>query len=176
MEAIDPRYPVGKMVPVAYSKQEFDAKIDALKNLPDNLEAALKGLSTDQLNTPYREGGWTVKQLVHHIADSHTNAYGRIVFALDEENPSIKPYNENSWALLADKRGISVENSVGLIRLVHERLVQLASTLTESEVNRTVYHPERQRTLSIWDLLSIYAWHSKHHVAHILMLRKNQNW
>ena len=175
-EAIDPRYPIGKMVPAEYSEKEFARRLEVLRALPGELKKALNGLNADQLNTPYREGGWTVNQLVHHIADSHTTAYGRFLFALTEDNPTVKPYDENSWALLSDKRLGSIDNSVKLIEVMHERMVLFLTGLTQAELMRTVFHPQRDRNVSIWDLLGIYDWHSKHHVAHILELRKAKGW
>jgi hypothetical protein len=149
--------------------------ISAIAALPENLSAALHGFTSAQLDTPYREGGWTVRQLVHHIADSHMNALIRVKLALTEENPIIKPYDEAAWALLKDSTA-PIEWPLAIIMPLHARWVFLLNSLEEHEWTRTFKHPEHKWPQSIELSTQIYAWHSKHHVAHITKLREAKGW
>ena len=142
---------------------------------PAKLRAAIRGLSDAQLDTPYREGGWTVRQVVHHVPDSHMNAYVRLRLALTEEQPTIKPYEEAKWAELEDARRAPVEMSLALLEPLHERWVRLLRSLRAADFSRTFAHPEHGvRTLD-W-LLLVYAWHGAHHTAHITTLRQLKGW
>jgi uncharacterized damage-inducible protein DinB len=143
--------------------------------LPSSLELAIQNLDAAQLETPYRPGGWTVQQLVHHVADSHINAYIRFKLALTEINPAIKPYDQEAWALLPDSN-LPINLSLTLLFSLHARWHKLMKEMNESEWQRTIYHPERKIELTLWDLLKSYAWHSRHHVAHILRLRERNGW
>ena len=174
------RYPVGG----ENEQQEYDKSFsEDLKNslmidikmLPSSLEFAIQNLDASQFETEYRPGGWTVQQLVHHIADSHINAYVRFKLALTESNPTIKPYDQDAWALLPDSK-LPVNLSITLLFALHARWYQMMEGMKESEWQRTMYHPERKIELSIWDLLKSYAWHSRHHVAQILQLRERNGW
>jgi hypothetical protein len=173
----DLRYPVGKFAaPAEFTAATRAAAIADIAALPDTLRAAVTGLSDAQLDTPYRPGGWTVRQLVHHVADSHVNAYTRIRLALTEENPTIKPYDENKWADLPDAKSLPVEVSLGIVHGIHHRWVALLKTLTPADYARTVVHPEHGRQMSIDFLTAMYAWHSRHHVAHVTELRRREGW
>jgi hypothetical protein len=174
------RYPVGRENEQAEFKKEFSS---ALKNslmtdiqmLPSSLEFAIQNLDAAQFETPYRPGGWTVQQLVHHVADSHMHAYIRFKLALTENNPAIKPYDQEAWALLPDSN-LPVNLSITLLFSLHARWHKLMQEMNESEWKRTIYHPERKIELTLWDLLKSYAWHSRHHVAHNLKLRQINGW
>ncbi len=173
---MDHRYPIGKYEPKEYSEAQREEWLKAIKELPANLKKALEGLSEAQLKTPYRDGGWTVVQLTHHIADSHANAYIRFKLGLTEDNPTIKPYEEKEWALLADNDAVPISVSVTLLEALHTRWSAVLATITTEQWNRTVVHPEHGRQMTLWFLLGMYAWHSLHHVAHITSLRERNNW
>ncbi len=172
----DPRYPIGKYEPKPYSEQQKQAWLLDLQFLPEALERAINNLDEAQLNTPYRDGGWTVKQLVHHVADSHMNAYIRFKLGLTEDKPTIKPYEEQDWALLADNDLVPINVSLTLLHALHLRWVATIKDLTEEQWNRLVVHPAANREMSIWFLLGLYAWHGNHHVAHITTLREDKQW
>ena len=171
---MDPRYPIGKYEPQAFSHEQKEKWLLDIKFLPEDVEHALLNLDEHHLNTPYREGGWTVKQLVHHIADSHMNAYIRFKLGLTEDNPTIKPYDEAKWALLSDVEIVPINVSTTILHGVHQRLYATIKNLTEEQWERTVVHPEHGKTMSLWFLLGMYAWHGKHHVAHIKMMRERE--
>ncbi|UWZ84324.1 YfiT family bacillithiol transferase [Occallatibacter riparius] len=169
----DLRYPIGRFnAAAAGSRAE---QIDTLRNLPSNLRTAVAGLNDTQLDTPYREGGWTVRQLVHHIADSHANAYIRFKLALTEDNPTIKPYDEAAWANLPDSR-LAIDPSLALTDAVHVRLVSLLESMTDTDYQKTFRHPERGGPVSLSNNLAVYDWHSRHHLAHITRLRERMGW
>jgi hypothetical protein len=133
------------------------------------------GLNDSQLDTPYREGGWTVRQVVHHLADSHANSVIRFKLALTEDWPTIKPYNENTWAQLPDSKSLPVDSSLTFISAMHERWVALLESMSEADFERGYVHPERGRQ-NLLTALGIYAWHGRHHTAHITSLRARNNW
>jgi len=172
----DPRFPIGKFhydgPPTAAQKQLF---IDDIAQTPANLRAAVKGLSDAQLDTPYREGGWTVRQVVHHLPDSHINSYVRFKLALTEDQPTIKPYAEDRWAELDDTKATPVEVSLTLLDSLHDRWVRLLRSITPEDWKRTFLHPELG-PMALEKTLAIYAWHGRHHVAHITELRKRMAW
>jgi hypothetical protein len=143
--------------------------------LPARLREVVTGLSDDQLDTPYRPGGWTVRQLVHHLADSHINSYVRFRLALTEDEPTIKPYNEGLWAELEDARGLPVDVSLKLLEVLHTRLVALLRSLTPCDWERQFRHPE-SGIVSLDRNVALYAWHGNHHVAHIARLRERMQW
>lgn len=173
---MDPRYPIGKYKEPAVVTPELRQQAMAqIAEAPAKLRAAIRGLSDAQLDTPYREGGWTVRQVVHHVPDSHMNAYVRLRLALTEEQPTIKPYEEAKWAELEDARRAPVEMSLALLEPLHERWVRLLRSLRAADFSRTFAHPEHGvRTLD-W-LLLVYAWHGAHHTAHITTLRQLKGW
>jgi DinB superfamily len=172
---MDPRYPVGRFTaPSTISPDERIDAIATLAELPEQLRNAVDGLSFAQLGTPYREGGWTLRQVVHHVADSHMNALVRVKLALTEDWPTIKPYDEKAWASLHDVAA-PVEWSLELVESLHARWVMLLQSLTEAQWQRGYDHPEAGRmTVEVATLL--YAWHSRHHVAHITHLRAKEGW
>lgn len=172
---IDPRYPNGKYEPQPYSAEQKEKWLLDIRFLPEELEQSLLNLDAEQLHTPYREGGWTVQQLVHHVADSHMNAYIRFKLGLTEENPTIKPYEEKEWALLPDNE-LPVNISITLLHALHQRWYTLLTQLKEEDWNRNVVHPEHGRQMSLWFLLGLYAWHGKHHTKHITTLREHKGW
>ena len=166
------RYPVGRFdAAAAGSRAE---QIEVLRNLPETLSAAVAGLSDAQLETPYREGGWTVRQLVPHVADSHANSYIRIKLALTEDSPTIKPYDEAAWAELPDSQ-MPVHVSLAFTAAVHARMVSLLESLSDAGYAKTFRHPERG-TVTLANNLALYAWHSRHHTAHITRLRERMGW
>jgi uncharacterized damage-inducible protein DinB len=174
-ELDDLRYPVGRFTPSApYSVSQRVEQIQTLRELPDRLRAAVRGLDDAQLDTPYREGGWTVRQVVHHIADSHMNSYVRFKLALTEYEPTVKPYDEAAWAMLADNR-MPVDVSLALTEALHRRWVDLLESLTEKDFEKKFNHPERGAQ-DLATNVSLYAWHSRHHVAHITRLRARMGW
>jgi hypothetical protein len=168
----DLRYPIGPCpsTPVL-TPDERGKAIDAIAQTPERLKAAIAGLSAEQLNTPYREGGWTVRQVVHHLPDSHMNAYVRFKLALTENEPTIKPYDEAKWAKLADSRETPIQVSMTLLEALHNRWVTLLRAMRPEDFARRILHPERG-TLTLDDVLTTYSWHGQHHVAHITSLRQ----
>jgi uncharacterized damage-inducible protein DinB len=173
---MDPRYPIGKYKePAAVTPALRLQAIAQIAETPAKLREAVRGLSEAQLETPYREGGWTVRQVVHHLADSHLNAYVRLRLALTEEQPTLKTYEEAKWAELEDAKRAPIEVSLALLEPLHERWVRLLRSLRAEDYSRTLMHPEHGvRTLD-W-LLFIYAWHGTQHTAHITELRKQKGW
>jgi hypothetical protein len=172
----DPRYPIGPFVdPGPLAPAARAAAIETIESLPIELRKALRGLSDAQLATPYREGGWTVRQLVHHVADSHINAYCRFRLALTEDNPTIKPYEEQEWALLIDGASAPIGLSLALLDALHARLGMLLNALTPEQYVRPLVHPASGPHNVDW-LLSMYSWHGSHHVAHITALRQARGW
>jgi uncharacterized damage-inducible protein DinB len=151
------------------------AHLNSLRLLPERLRAAVAGLDTAQLDTPYRQGGWTIRQVVHHVADSHANAYIRCKLALTEDWPTIKPYDEAAWANLADTRSLPVEISLSLIEALHVRWVALLESLSEEDFQKGYNHPALGRQ-NLATALALYEWHSRHHTAHITSLRTRQGW
>jgi hypothetical protein len=170
------RYPLGRFTEaIPLTAAGRSAAIAQLAALPAEVRSAVDGLADAQLDTPYRPGGWTVRQLVHHLADSHMNALIRIKLALTEENPVIKPYDENAWATLPDAR-LPVDGSLAILNGVHEHWATTCSSLTEEQWVRTFVHPELGKVLSLEYHAQMYAWHCVHHVAHITRLRTREGW
>ncbi len=170
-------YPVGRyQKPEAFTQELKNEWLNVLANMPSWLDASIENLDEAQLQVPYREGGWTIPQVVHHIADSHLNAFVRVKLALTEENPTVKPYDEKAWAELPDTKVVPVNVSVTLIHALHRRLVALLENISNEDWQRTYYHPEHKRNFPIWEVVALYAWHSRHHTAHIRNLRETQGW
>jgi|SRR5215469_15564876 len=172
----DLRYPIGKSQPVSsLTPAERAAFIQQIAEAPVKLRAAVTGLDDQQLDTPYRPGGWTVRQTVHHVPDSHMNAFTRIKLALTEEVPTIKPYFEARWAELADAKA-PIDPSLDLLDALHQRWVPLLRSLTPSDWQREFLHPAQNKRMSLDQTLALYAWHGRHHVAHITALRERNSW
>ncbi len=172
----DLRYPIGKFHFDGPSSDDQRQKhLANIEQAPANLRAAVKGLSDAQLDTPYRPGGWTVRQVTHHVPDSHLNAYIRFKLALTEDAPTIKPYAEDRWAQLADSRTTPVEVSLTLLDSLHDRWVRLLRSLQPEDWKRTFRHPELGE-VSLEKNLALYSWHGRHHVTHITNLRKSNGW
>ncbi|HZB89613.1 MAG TPA: bacillithiol transferase BstA [Terracidiphilus sp.] len=171
----DPRYPIGRFSgQPAETPEARAAAIQTLRELPSRLRAAVDGLTGEQLETPYRDGGWTVRQTVHHVADSHANAYVRFKLALTEDWPTIKPYDEALWAKLADSRG-PLEPSLALLTALHLRWVAVLESMSAADFARGFNNPAHGPQ-SLSTALAIYEWHSKHHTAHITALRARMGW
>jgi uncharacterized damage-inducible protein DinB len=175
----DLRYPIGDFSPPSADNWDTRAKnIEVIRLLPERLKAAVAGLTDSQLDTPYREGGWTVGQTVHHVADSHLNAYVRFKLALTEDWPTVKPYEEALWAKLADSR-LPVELSLNILTALHLRWVALLESMTDADFEKGYVHPgikENGGRQPLWEVLALYAWHSQHHTAHIANLRSRMGW
>ncbi|MGY6522978.1 MAG: YfiT family bacillithiol transferase [Mongoliitalea sp.] len=165
------QYPVGKFVfPSAYTETDFQSWIATIKEFPALLEAEVQDLIEEQLNTPYRDGGWTVRQVVHHLADSHMNSFCRFKLALTEENPTVKPYHEELWAELPDGKSAPIADSLAIIRAVHRRWVVLMRSMNIEDFQKTFYHPERQQSIALDFNVALYAWHCRHHLSHIRLV------
>ncbi|MBT5872481.1 MAG: putative metal-dependent hydrolase [Candidatus Latescibacteria bacterium] len=173
----DLRFPIGdfafdgEMTPER--RQIFIQEIEAL---PDLIRQAVSGLSTTQIDMPYRPAGWTIRQVIHHLPDSHMNSYIRMKLALTEENPTIRPYFEDRWGELVDGRDGPIEMSLALLDALHERWVLMLQGLSDDDLARTFVHPEMGKTLSIDTNIALYAWHGNHHLAHITSLRGRKGW
>jgi hypothetical protein len=172
----DPRYPIGKYVPQDYSEDLKEQWLADIKFLPNAIENAVHNLDEKQLQTPYREQGWTVHQLVHHVADSHINAYLRFKQGYAEEKPTIKTYDEKAWANFADVKNLPINVSITLLYALHQRWYEFLRYFTDKDWQRTLFHPEHQKQLTLWFMLGLYSWHSRHHVAHITSLRERMEW
>jgi uncharacterized damage-inducible protein DinB len=173
----DLRYPVGKFSwDPPLSEAEYPTLITQIAGAPGAMRSAVAGLSDDQLDTPYRPEGWTVKQVVHHVPDSHLNAYTRFKLALTEDTPTIKPYDEAAWAKLPDSQKVPIDVSLSLLDTLHVRWVSLLRSMDSADFRRQLRHPEHDRVLTLGQMLGLYAWHGRHHVAHITTLRKREGW
>jgi uncharacterized damage-inducible protein DinB len=173
---MDPRYPIGPLhIPADVTPARRQEAIEAIAEVPSKLRAAARGLDDVQLDTPYREGGWTVRQVIHHVPDSHMNAYVRLKLALTEEKPTIKPYDEAAWAKLADSRSTPIEISQMLLDAIHARWDRLWRSLKTEDFARKLIHPDHGERTVDW-LLFVYEWHGKHHTAHITELRRRMGW
>jgi DinB superfamily len=170
------RYPVGRYHPTAsITGKERATWIAEIEALPRKLRDAVSGLKDKQLDTPYRPGGWTVRQVVHHVPDSHMNSYSRFRFALTEHSPTVKPYDEAAWAELIDAKSAPIEPSLALLEGLHARWVILLRSMSDTDFARTLKHAELGEPRLDW-VLGQYAWHCRHHVAHITNLRKRERW
>jgi hypothetical protein len=171
------RYPIGKYeVPSTISEDQVLEWIRILEHYPSKLELLVKELSTTQLETPYRTDGWTVRQVIHHVADSHHHSYIRFKWALTEETPVIKPYLEKKWAELFDSRTAPIELSLKHLSAVHAKLVYLLKGLSSSDLKRGFVHPESQESTTIVENIGRYVWHGNHHYNHIKNLLKSEGW
>ncbi|HEY7234230.1 MAG TPA: putative metal-dependent hydrolase [Gemmatimonadaceae bacterium] len=173
---MDLRYPIGPFKrPASLTAAERRTAIDDIAAAPANLRAAVRGLDDSQLDTPYRPDGWTVRQVVHHVPESHLNAYTRFKLALTEEQPTIKPYDEDAWTKTRDVHSTPIETSLVLLESLHDRWVRLLGSISAEEFDRSLKHPE-SGVMSLHQMLAMYQWHGKHHVAHITTLRERNEW
>ncbi|MEO8770532.1 MAG: YfiT family bacillithiol transferase [Ferruginibacter sp.] len=172
----DLRYPIGKYVEQPFSSAQLKEWLLDIQSLPQQIEYAITNLDYHQLDTAYRDGGWTIKQVVHHVADSHMNAYIRFKLGLTEETPVIKPYDEAAWAEMSDTKNLPINISITLLYAVHSRWQEILKNMTTDQWSRKIFHPEHKKEMTLWYLLGMYAWHSRHHVAHITSLRKRMDW
>lgn len=173
----DLQYPIGKFQVMEHVTDEQRARwIAQVSAAPGELAAAIAGLSEQQLDTPYRPGGWTVRQVVHHLPDSHMNSYIRFKLAMTEDQPTIKPYAEDRWASLSDYRDTPIQVSLALFASLHARWAIFLSAMSEADFKRTFRHPEAGTVYDLETALALYAWHGRHHIAHIQALRQRQGW
>lgn len=171
------KYPIGRFAfPEQITDADIDSYIETLKTFPAKIKHITARLNDDQLDTQYREGGWTVRQVIHHLADSHMQAFSRFKLALTEDNPVINPFDENKWAELQDCRRQPVDPSLEIISGLHKRWVHLLKTLTNAQFDRSFVHPGKGKTIKLKENLALYAWHSNHHYAHIENLVKEKGW
>lgn len=162
------KYPIGKFQrPEQISEDTLRLWIKSLEELPGRLKALVSDVSDEMLDRQYRPGSWTVREIIHHIPDSHMNGYIRVKLALTEDNPAIKPYDENGWTRLADVQSVDINVSLDLLKNVHTRWVALAKSLNTAELRRTFYHPENKVSVSVAEQIGLYAWHGEHHLAHV---------
>lgn len=161
------QYPIGKYIEQPFSEKQVGEWLLDIQTLPMHLEHAILNLDEAALQAPYRPGGWTRSQVVHHVADSHMNAYIRFKLGLTEDKPTIKPYDENAWAQLADTKNLPINISITLLFSLHLRLHELLKNMKEEDWSRSVFHPGYQKTMTLWYLLGLYSWHGRHHVAHV---------
>lgn len=170
------QYPIGKEENKPVNANHLKEWIKNLEELPQKLKEAVADLSDEQLDTPYRPDGWSVRQVVHHVADSHMNSFIRCKLALTENNPTITPYEETLWAILPDANLMQVNPSLHIIEGLHARWTTLLYSLTFEDYERTFYHPGSQKTLTLGECVRLYSWHSLHHTAHITSLRERMKW
>lgn len=172
----DLRYPIGKLQPQeSYSAEDIKSYIDRIAGLPAKLEAAIAGMTDAQLDTPYRDGGWTVRQVVHHVPESHTNALIRIKWTLTEQTPVIKAYDEKAWAETPDSK-LGPEQSIQFLKALHVKMTTLMRLLSAEDLKKEFIHPDTKKNVSIARLIHTYAWHGEHHLAHVTSLKQRMNW
>lgn len=171
------RFPIGKYVkPEKFTKEIVQQYLEDISTFPQRLKKEVVHLSDEQLNTEYRPNGWSIRQVVHHCADSHMNALIRFKLALTEHRPTIKPYLENRWATLSDAVSLPIEPSIKILEGVHERWTVLLFNLTEDQLNLSFIHPEHGREIFLNESMGMYAWHGNHHLSHITTLKKSREW
>jgi hypothetical protein len=171
------KYPIGKFsLPSSYSQEYIADKIEEIATFPEKLKLETINLSNEQLDTPYRPGGWTVRQVIHHCAESHMNCFIRIKWALTENNPVIKAYDEVLWSELPDNLKMPIEPTLTLLDGLHSRLAYIMKNLSENDLEKSFIHPENNSEYKIKQLIALYSWHGNHHLAHITSLKKYKNW
>ena len=164
----DLRFPIGEFIfPTAFSAIDTEKYLSIIEELPEKLTNLVSDLSDNQLDMSYRSQGWTIRQVVHHLVDSHMNSYIRFKLALTEENPTIRPYFENHWAELPDTFETPIEVSLQLLKNLHQRWIILLKSISKKDLNRVFTHPEMNTTITLWQNIALYAWHSEHHLAHV---------
>lgn len=173
---IDERYPIGPFKPKEnYTREELESLITQIAALPEQVESATKGLSADQLDTPYRDGGWTVRQVIHHLADSHMNSYIRMKWTLTEDKPLIKAYDEKAWATTKETE-LDPSLSLAFLKAFHAKWVEMMKLFSEDDLSKEFIHPESKRSVRIDRMIALYAWHGLHHLAHITSLKSKKGW
>ena len=171
------RYPIGTFeCPDTITQEHLNTWIDVLETFPARLQVLTEGLNDEQLDTPYRPDGWTIRQVVHHVSDSHHHSYIRFKWALTEDKPVIKYYYEHLWAELSDAKSAPIQMSLDHLKAVHYKLVYLLRSLNEEDLNKSFIHPEHNREVGLRENIGIYAWHSDHHYAHIANLKDKRGW
>lgn len=171
------KYPIGKFEsPKKITDADITHHLKTLKDFPKRLKHLVENLTDDQLDTPYRKDGWKVRQVIHHLADSHLNSFIRFKLALTEDNPTIKPYDQNQWAELQDSFSMGIDSSLKILEGLHKRWVYELKCLTNKEFEHTFYHPEQKVNINLKESLALYAWHCNHHFQHIKNLIKENNW
>ena len=171
------KYPIGQFKkPVSHDASMHLEWLSALEALPSWLDACIENLDASQLDTPYRESGWTLAQVIHHVADSHMNAFIRLKLALTEQDPIIRPYNEAEWALTPEYTNVPVNVSITLLHALHRRWIALLNGMKPADWDRCYFHPEQDRYVPLWEQTAMYAWHSRHHMEHIRGLRQRMGW
>lgn len=170
------KYPIGKFRYEASNSNQISNAIESISALPAKLNFAVAGLSDTQLNTSYRDGGWTIRQVIHHLPDSHLNAYTRFKLAMTEINPSIRPYDEAAWADCEDAKHGNITDSLDLLDALHRRWVTFLKLLSVEDLERTYFHPAHHKQSKLREITSLYAWHGDHHLAHITSLKTRLNW
>lgn len=164
----DLQYPIGRVELIEYNEVVKDNCLKAIQTLPLQLDYAIQDLNDTHLHTPYRDGGWTPNQIIHHLADSHMNAFIRFKLALNENHPSVTPYNQNVWAETIDVQQVPCNISITLIHALHRRWEILLQSCKKEDFMKTFYHPEQKRDIQLWEVLQYYAWHGKHHATQIM--------
>ncbi len=170
------KYPIGQYAAMPFSDGQLEEWLLDIEVLPKALEYAITNLDAPQLEMPYRPGGWNSRQVVHHVADSHMNAYMRFKLGFTEDNPTIKPYDEVLWAATSDVEQVPVNISITLLYALHNRWHNFLKNMQPADWDRTIFHPGPQKQMTLWYLLGMYAWHGRHHTAHINELRKREEW
>ncbi len=171
------RYPIGRFTaPEHYNHQTVRSAIEEIKSLPHRFEKMARSLSDVQLEEKYRPEGWTARQVIHHVADSHVNAYIRFKWTLTEEKPRIKAYNEAAWASLSDSRLGAIDPPLSFLHAIHGRWVQLLDLMDESDFAKQYQHPDNDQYFPLWVVCSLYAWHGNHHLAHLELIKQSGTW
>jgi hypothetical protein len=171
------RYPIGKFIaPEIYSSEYLTYKIAEIASFPERLKKEVLHLTEEQLETPYRQDGWTIRQVIHHCADSHLNCFIRIKWTLTEDNPTIKFYHEDRWAELHDNLTMPIQPTLSFLEGLHFRLAYLMNSLSESDLEKSFIHPEHNAAFQLKEIIGTYAWHGNHHLAHITELKKQKVW
>nr|WP_315221521.1 putative metal-dependent hydrolase [uncultured Flavobacterium sp.] len=171
------KYPIGKfLAPTEYTSEYLSNKIQEIESFSERLKSETIHLTNEQLDTPYRPEGWTIRQVIHHCAESHMNCYIRIKWALTENNPVIKAYDENLWSQLPDSLQMPIKHTLSLLEGLHFRLAYIMKNLSEDDLEKRFIHPENNSEYRIKQIIGTYAWHSNHHLAHITTLKKYKNW
>lgn len=171
------RYPIGKFTaPTEYTNSYIKDKIAEIASFAERLKKEVSYLTNEQLDTPYRQNGWTLRQIIHHCADSHMNCYIRIKWALTENNPVIKFYHEDRWSELHDNLTMPIQPTISFLEGLHFRLSYLMASLSEDDLNKSFIHPEHNSEFQLKEIIGTYAWHGNHHLAHITELKKHKGW